>query len=81
LEPHRHRANRGRTHALDISQLSTVTVSWPSPSTGWTFQQNTNGVSSANWSNITSGIQDDGTTKTLIVSPPAGNRFYRLHKL
>jgi len=57
---------------------NTVAVSWPSPSTGWTLQQNTNSVSSANWSNVTSGIQDDGTTKTLIVNPPAGNRFYRL---
>lgn len=37
-------------------------------------------ISSVNWSNVTSGIQDDGTTKTLIVNPPAGNRFYRLHK-
>jgi hypothetical protein len=61
-------------------QLSTLHVSWPSPSTGWALQVNTNSVSSVNWSNVNSGIQDDGTTKTLIVSPPAGNRFYRLTK-
>ena len=36
-------------------QLSTIDVSWPSPSTGWTLQQNTNSVSSVNWSNVTSG--------------------------
>jgi hypothetical protein len=59
---------------------NTVAVTWPSPSTGWTLQQNTNSVSSVNWSNATSGIQDDGITKTLIVNPPAGNRFYRLIK-
>ena len=58
---------------------NTVAVSWPSPSTGWTLQQNTNSVSSVNWSNVSSGIQDDGTTKTLIVNPPTGNRFYRLN--
>ncbi len=58
---------------------NTVVVSWPSPSTGWNLQQNTNSVSSVNWSNVTATIQDDGATKTLIVSPPAGNRFYRLH--
>ena len=51
-------------------QLSTLNVSWPSPSTDWTLQQNTNSVSSLNWSNVTTGIQDDGTTKTLIVNPP-----------
>jgi hypothetical protein len=60
------------------TSTNTVAVIWPSPSTGWTLQQNTNSVSSANWSNLTSGIQDDGTTKTLIVNPPTGNRFYRL---
>lgn len=57
---------------------NTVAVTWPSPSTGWTLQQNTNSISSVNWSNITNGIADDGTTKTLIVNPPTGNRFYRL---
>ena len=59
---------------------NTVLVSWPSPSTGWTLQQNTNSVSSLNWSNVTATIQDDSTAKTLIVNPPTGNRFYRLHK-
>lgn len=60
------------------TSTNTVAVSWPSPSTGWTLQQNTNSVSSVNWSNVTSGILDDGTTKTLIANPPTGNRFYRL---
>jgi hypothetical protein len=65
---------------LSIARTTTNTVAvlWPSPSTGWDLQQNTNSVSSLNWSNVTSGIQDNGTTKTLIVNPPAGNRFYRL---
>jgi hypothetical protein len=57
---------------------NTVAVTWPSPSAGWALQQNTNGVSSVNWSNVTNGILNDGTTKTLIVNPPSGNRFYRL---
>jgi hypothetical protein len=57
-----------------------VIVSWPSPSTGWTLQQNTNSVSSVNWSNVTSGIQDNGTVRYLVAGPMAGNRFYRLWK-
>jgi hypothetical protein len=61
-------------------QLSTINVSWPSPSAGWNLQQNTDSVSSVNWSNLTDMIQDDGTTKKLIVNPPTANRFYRLHK-
>lgn len=59
---------------------NTVAVFWPSPSTGWVLQQNTNSVSSVNWSNVLTAPVDDGTTKTLIVNPPAGNRFYRLFK-
>jgi hypothetical protein len=59
---------------------NTVAVTWPSPSTGWTLQQNTSSVSSVNWTNVTSGIQDDGTTRTLIVNPITGSRFYRLNK-
>jgi len=57
---------------------NTVAVTWPSPSAGWVLQQNTNSVSSVNWSNVIATIQDDGTTKTLIAKPPAGNRCYRL---
>ena len=59
---------------------NTVAVFWPSPSAGWLLQQNTNGVNSVNWSNVTAAIQDDGTIKTLIVNPPTGNRSYRLFK-
>ena len=66
---------------LSISRTTTntVVVSWPSPSTGFNLQQNTNGLGSLNW-NAVSGVQDNGTTKYLIVNPPTGNRFYRLVK-
>jgi hypothetical protein len=57
-----------------------ILVSWPSPSTGWELQQNTNSVGSVKWSSVIAKFQDDGTNKTLIVSPPAGNRFHRLRK-
>jgi hypothetical protein len=59
---------------------NTVAVTWASPSTGWILQQNTNNVSSVNWSNVTTGVVDNGTSKTLVVNPAAGNRFYRLQK-
>jgi len=55
-----------------------VAVFWPSLSTGWNLQQNTNSISSVNWSNVTTGILDNGTIKTYIVNPPTGNRFFRL---
>jgi hypothetical protein len=68
----------GASLSIVRATTNTVAVTWPSPSTDWTLQVNTNSISSVNWSNVTSGIQDDGKTKTLIVNPPAGNRFYRL---
>jgi hypothetical protein len=57
---------------------STVAVSWPSTASNFVLQQNTNSPSSINWSNTTSGISNDGTTKTLVINPATGARFYRL---
>jgi len=67
---------------LSIARTSTNTVAvwWPSPSPGWILQQNTNSVSSLNWSNVTATPTDDGTNKTVLIHPPTGNRFYRLFK-
>ena len=66
--------------AIAFTTTNTVAVSWPSPSTGFTLQQNTNSVSSVNWSNVVTISVDDGTAKTVIVNPPTGNRYYRLFK-
>ncbi len=64
-----------------LTTSNTAVVTWPSPSTGWLLQQNTNGVNSTNWSNVTATIQDNGATKALIEHPfPQDNRFYRLFK-
>jgi hypothetical protein len=57
-----------------------VHVSWPSGFSDFALQQNTNGLGTLNWDNVTSGIGDDGTNRTLTISPPTGNRFYRLLK-
>ena len=61
-----------------MAATNTVAVSWPSPSTGFSLQQNTNGVAGVNWTNVTATIQDDGTIRTVVVNPPLGDRFYRL---
>jgi hypothetical protein len=63
---------------IRLTTTNAVAVLWPSPSTDWTLQENTNGVASVNWSNAPGTIQDDGTNKTLIINPPTANRFYRL---
>lgn len=57
---------------------NTVVVSWPAAAPGFVLQQNPDGLSSVNWSNVTAGIQNNGTNKTLVVSPTNASRFYRL---
>ncbi len=57
---------------------NTVVVSWPSPATGFALYQNTN-VNTTNWVTPVETVYDNGTNKFIIVNPPAGNRFYRLH--
>ena len=66
--------------SIFLTTTNTVSASWPSPSTGWDLQQNTNGLSSLNWSEVTDTIQGDGSNRTLIVNPPVGGCFYRLQK-
>jgi hypothetical protein len=58
---------------------TTVKVSWPSPSTGFVLQQN-NDLNTANWSNYPGTVSDDGTTKSVTITPPSGSLFFRLKK-
>jgi hypothetical protein len=66
--------------AIQRTTTNTLVVSWPSTATGFVLQQNTNGLKSVNWSNVTVGIQTVGTNQTLTVNPIGGSRFYRLVK-
>jgi hypothetical protein len=59
---------------------NTVAVSWTSPLTRWTLQQNTNCAASVNWSNAPGPIQEDGATQTFVIAPSTGKQFYRLIK-
>jgi len=56
-----------------------VVVSWPSPSTGWSPQQNLD-LTTTNWTTPLEAVNDDGTNRYIVVGPPAGERFYRLIK-
>lgn len=65
--------------AIRLISSSAARVSWPSPSTGFTLQQNSD-LNSTNWLNTPQAVTDNGTNKFITVSPPTGNRFYRLFK-
>jgi len=55
----------------------TVLVSWPSPSTGFNLQFNTD-LATTNWATPAESVSDNGTNKFIIVSPLTGKLFYRL---
>ena len=67
---------------IQSTAANTARVSWASPSTGFVLQQNTNlnNVTISGWVGAPQPVTDDGTTKSIIVTLPAGNRFYRLFK-
>jgi hypothetical protein len=56
---------------------NTVVVSWPSPSTGFVLQQ-TSALAPAVWNNVPQTPADNGITRSVVISPPSGNCFFRL---
>jgi hypothetical protein len=58
---------------------NSVTISWPSPSTGFNLQD-TGSLGSPSWATSTLQVTDNGTTKSVTIPAPLGNRFYRLFK-
>jgi len=64
------------TLTITITTTNTAMISWPSPSTGWNLQQNTD-LTTANWG-ASPAPTDNGTIKYIIVNPPTGNLFFRL---
>jgi hypothetical protein len=54
-------------------------VSWPSPSTGFVLQE-TASLGNATWTNVAQPPVDNGTNKSITITPPVGNKFYRLKK-
>jgi formylglycine-generating enzyme required for sulfatase activity len=55
---------------------NSVIISWPSASTGFVLQQNSN-LATTNWT-TSSGISDDGTNKSITITSLTGNLFFRL---
>ena len=63
--------------SIKLTATNTAMVYWPSPSTGYNLQVNTN-LATANWVAPAESVTDNGTLKYIIVNPPSGRRFYRL---
>jgi hypothetical protein len=57
---------------------NTVVLAWPAPSTGFSLQQNAAVNNSSGWGSVTNAVTVVGSENQVIISPPVGNRFYRL---
>jgi hypothetical protein len=67
-----------RQSKLNIARTGNqVIVSWPSPSIGWTLEQNSN-PATTNWTTSSYSISDDGTNRSIAIAPPVGNLFFPL---
>lgn len=60
-----------------LTTTNTVIVAWPAPSTGFHLQQNPD-VGTSNWSGVTNAVNVISGENEVSISPPLGNRFYRL---
>jgi hypothetical protein len=65
---------------IQLTTTNTAMVCWPSPSSGWNLQVNTD-LSTTDWALPPEPVQDNGMLRYIIVNPPTGSRFYRLNKL
>ena len=64
--------------ALSITRLgNSVILSWPSPSPGFLLYESSNPANANGWSSI-GPINDNGTTKSVTITPATGNLFFRL---
>ena len=64
---------------MRLATANTALISWPSPSTGFTLQQNAD-LNTTNWMPAPQVVSDNGANKFIVVNPSAGHRFYRLFK-
>jgi hypothetical protein len=58
---------------------SSVLLSWPSPSTGFVLQQNSD-LNTTNWVAAPQAVSDNGTDRFITVNPSTDQQFYRLFR-
>jgi uncharacterized repeat protein (TIGR03803 family) len=56
-----------------------VVISWPSAATQFVLQQNSD-LGTADWATTGFSLSDDGTTRSVTLTPPSGHLFFRLAK-
>jgi hypothetical protein len=60
-----------------LTPTNTVLIAWPSSVTGFNLQQQSV-VGNPTWLPVTNSVNVVGNENQVLISPPVGNRFYRL---
>ena len=60
-----------------LTTTNTAVIAWPAPATGWNLEVNSD-LSTTNWLPAGGTMILVGPENQVIISPPTGNRFYRL---
>ena len=60
-----------------LTSTNTVVVAWPAPSASFALQENAD-LATTNWVSVTNAVNVVGSENQVTISPPLGNRFYRL---
>ena len=64
---------------LSIAHLANqVIVSWPTPGTNWTLQQNSNLAATGGWATSGYPVSATNGTSSITISAATGNLFFRL---
>jgi hypothetical protein len=62
---------------IQLTNVNSVTLSWLAPSNAFRLQQNPN-LTTTNWTSVTHSVSVTNSQNQVIMSPAAGNEFYRL---
>ena len=66
--------------SIQLTSTNTAMVCWLSPSAGFRSGSKQQILATTNWVTNSQSVTDNGTIRYILVSPPTGNRFYRLKK-
>jgi hypothetical protein len=65
------------TLRIFLTTTNTAVVAWLAPSPGYVLQSNTNLVT-MNWSGVPNAVNVVASENQVIISPPVGNKYFRL---
>ena len=65
---------------IALATPGNVLLWWPSPSTSFVLQENTDVTNPAGWADVAAAVSDNGVIRSLTRPSAGATRFYRLRK-